>query len=107
MTTAAPTLFDWRAARDSAMSQVADNAGPAFAARAMAYIYRHLKFHGATSGEDLTQACEDAGIVAHDGRAFGPVFKSLLRDGLIERCGTCLRKKGHGTQGGSIYRVRG
>jgi hypothetical protein len=87
------------------MKQVADNAGKPFASAALVFIRDYLRKHGETSGEDLTTACCEAGIKPHDLRAFGSVFMALKKDGIIEVCGTCIRKRGHGTSGGSIYRI--
>ena len=105
MTTVDLPLFV-AAQRDAAIRRVSDHAGPTFKAQAMRYVVGHLKIHGEASGEDITDACKAAGIVPHDDRAFGSVFQSLVRDGLIECAGFCLRKKGHGTAGGRIWRVK-
>src|SRR5690349_469288 len=94
------------AARDKAMSQVEANAGPCFTARALEFVVKQLKKNGEMPGEEITDACVEAGIEPHDARAFGPVFKALIKDNLIERCGSCLRKKGRGTNGGSVYRLK-
>lgn len=99
-------LLEIIAERDKAMAQVAENAGPCFMARALEFVVDYLKANGETPGEDITDACWDAGIEAHDKRAMGPVFKALIKDELIEKCGDCLRKKGHATTGGSIYRLK-
>jgi len=100
------TLPLWIAAeRDKAMRQVEENAGPCFKARAMRFVADYLRKHGETPGEDITDAMWAAGIQAHDRRAMGPVLMQLLRDGIIEKCGTCVRKRGHGTGGGSVYRL--
>ena len=61
----------------------------------------------AISGEELTDHCMRNGIVPHDARAFGAVFQSLARDGLIETVGFCPRAKGHWTAGGRLWRITG
>jgi hypothetical protein len=99
-------LLDMIAARDAALKQVAANAGENFRCRALRFVVAYLREHGERSGEEVTDAVWNAGIEAHDRRAMGPVFVALLRDGLIERCGTCIRKRGHGTAGGSVYRLK-
>jgi hypothetical protein len=104
------TLFDWEAARDQAMAQVEENANEVvkdFSARAAEFILRYLANNGATSGEDLTDACKAAGIRPHDDRAFGPVYFRLSRTHQIEKAGTCIRKRGHGTNGGTIWKLKG
>ncbi len=108
MTTTAPlpNLFDWQAQRDSAMAQVAANAGPCFLSQALRFVPDYLRKRGEASGEEITDACKAAGIVPENtDRAFGVVYKTLLKDKLIFRAGFCMRKKGRGTAGGSVYRV--
>lgn len=111
MTALSPTpLFDWTpprwmAERDSAMAQVEANAGPNFKAEALKFIVKFLRENGDQSGEAISAACIKAGIKPHDSRAFGPVMKALLADKLIVRVGECARTFGHGSRGGSIYRI--
>jgi DNA-binding transcriptional ArsR family regulator len=70
---------------------------------ARAFILSWLRRHGPMSGEDLTDAAMEHGFVPKDGRAFGGIFRSLSRDGLIRCVALCLRSKGHGTAGGRIW----
>lgn len=72
-------------------------------AGASAFILRRLQAMGPQSGESLTNAAKAAGFVAHDDRAFGPVFGSLSRRGQIRCVGYCDRAKGHGTAGGRVW----
>jgi hypothetical protein len=58
---------------------------------------------GPVSGEDLVDRCLAAGIETHDGRAFGVVFSSLNRAGLIRCAGYGIRRKGHGTGGARLW----
>lgn len=75
-------------------------------ARALAFVPKYLREHGEASGEEITDAAKKAGIVPpNTDRAFGAVYKMLLKDKLIERAGFCIRKRGHGCAGGSIYRI--
>lgn len=108
MTTEDATLFDYAQERDRVLAQVAENVGETFLAAAKDFVLRYLE--GRTGheapGEEITDACKSAGIVpARDDRAFGPVYQSLARAGRIKRMGYCLRKKGHGTAGGIIWRL--
>jgi len=57
------------------------------------------------TGEELVDGCQRRGLVPHDGRAFGPVFKELSRRGLIETVGFAMRRKGRGTAGARVWRV--
>lgn len=91
--------------RDEAMALVEKKAGIQFRIDAGAFVLRYLGVHGATSGEDITDACKAAGIVPHNDRAFGPVFMALSRKNFIEKCGTAARRKGHGTSGATIWRL--
>lgn len=58
------------------------------------------------SGEELVDACQARGLVPHDSRAFGPVFGTLARRGQIEAVGFAARRKGHGTSGARMWRVK-
>jgi hypothetical protein len=77
------------------------------AAAARGAILELLADGVARSGEQLVDHCTRAGIVPHDGRAFGPVLKSLAGGGLIEAVGFVTRAKGHGTAGGRLWRITG
>lgn len=100
-----PYLFE----RDDAMARVADKAEdvrPNFRDEATAFVLNYLTRHGRTTGEELTLACKAAGIIPHDDRAFGPVYMTLSRRGLIEKVGTVARTRGHGTSGGNVWRAK-
>lgn len=101
------TLFEYAAqlARDAGMAAVSQNAGEQFRQDAKSFVLDYLRTHGPTAGEDLTDACWKAGIRAHDSRAMGPVFMSLCRKGLIEKAGTAVRRKGHASDGGKIWKL--
>lgn len=106
MTATTLPLMHWAEQQRVAMAQVQANAGPCFTARALRYVPEYLRKHGEASGEEISAACVEAGIKPHDLRAFGPVMKTLLKDQLIQRVGFCIRKRGHGTSGGSVYRLK-
>lgn len=57
------------------------------------------------SGEELVDACQARGLVPHDSRAFGAVFGTLARRGLIEAVGYAPRRKGHGTSGARMWKA--
>lgn len=84
----------------------AQKAGEDFYTRACAFVLSYLGKHPVASGELITDACKLAGIRAHDDRAMGAVYGALSRRGLIEPCGDCPRKKGHGTSGGRLWRLK-
>lgn len=86
--------------------QNADEAQPGFSGAARAFVLNYLSNVGEASGEVITDSAKAFGLVPHDDRAFGGVFLALAKRGLIERAGFCPRRKGHGTQGGSIWRLR-
>jgi hypothetical protein len=69
------------------------------------WVLNHLDRHGPTSGEDLVDGMKSSGMQTHDDRCFGPVFSSLVRDERITQYGMSLRRKGHGTAGGVIWRI--
>lgn len=83
----------------------AQSKDPGFADKAKAAILAHLAAKGQASGEELTDVARAHGAIAHDDRAFGPVFSGLARKGLIRTVGYCLRSKGHGTTGGRIWSI--
>jgi hypothetical protein len=99
-------LFDYATARDAALATVERNAGPTFKDRASECILTYLSTRVWATGEELTDACKAQGIVAHDDRAMGPVLMSLSRRKLIEKCGVAIRKRGHGTSGGNLWRLK-
>ena len=57
------------------------------------------------TGEELVDHCLRLGIVPHDQRAFGSVFRSLSGAGRIVAVGNAERKKGHGTSGARVWRI--
>lgn len=100
-------LIDFTA-RDVAIARPVDKAtknDPMFSDRAKTCILASLAKHGQSSGEFLINECKLAGIRPHDDRAFGGPVQSLLRKGLIKRVAYCMRSKGHGAQGGSVYEL--
>lgn len=77
------------------------------AAGAGMFICGWLSRHGATPGEELVRQATLHGYRPHDARAFGPVFKRLLKAGEIAVLRADLpRARGHGSCGGKLY-VRG
>jgi hypothetical protein len=74
---------------------------------AQRFILGQLDRFGQASGEDLVNACKAHGFRPHEDRAFGPVFATLSRRGLIRCVGYVERAKGNGTAGGRVWtRVR-
>ena len=90
---------------EEGMARVARNAGRDFHEKAFAFILTYLQENRPTPGEDVTDACKDAGIVPHDDRAFGPVYMQLLRERAIESTGEKPRRKGHGAPGCRIWKA--
>lgn len=97
--------FDLPPSRAIAAIDAALNAQ--FPERAKAFVLTHLRRHGATSGEDLTDALLLAGIrpPGGDGRKFGPVYREISQLGLMEAYGDGNRRKGNGTRGATIWRI--
>lgn len=95
--------------RDQAIARVAQHAEETragFLDEARQFVIAYLSEHGATSGEQLTTACKAAGIKVHDDRAFGAVYAGLVRRGVIEKCGSVRRERGHGCAGGNVWGLR-
>jgi hypothetical protein len=78
-----------------------------FAGTARRWVLTHLRRHGPTSGEDLTDGMLAAGIrpPSGDDRNFGSVYAVMARELLIEAYGCGRRRKGNGTFGAVIWRV--
>jgi hypothetical protein len=82
----ATTAFDAEAARQAILDVLASTRRP-------------------MTGEELVDACQRRGIVPHDARAFGPVFRLLANRGQIEAVGFAVRRKGHGTAGARVWSI--
>lgn len=102
------TLELWQAveAGNRAIAQVAEHAGDEFLTKARAHVLLVLE-NGPRTGEQLTDACLAKGIVPDNGdrRSFGPVIRTLSFTKQIEVCGEARRTKGHGSRGGSLWRL--
>ena len=95
---------------ETAMIAVAENSGADF--QWLAYEFcktfaRKWLSKGIprVSSEEMTLACLEAGIRPHDLRAFGAVYKRMVREGILTDKIIVQRRFGHGTSGGSLYRV--
>lgn len=91
--------------RDEALATVERNAGPTFTKRAAEFVVQYLTTHESASGEELTDAAKDAGIIPHSDKAFGAVYMSLSKQGVIEKCGFAQRLKGHRCSGANLWRL--
>lgn len=100
--TAARAMGEEGAKRSLAKAERND---PEFSAKAEKAILDHLRVVGQASGEVLTDVAMAHGARPHDARAFGGVFQSMSRRGLIRTVGFCMRTKGHGTAGGRIWGI--
>jgi len=92
--------------RDAILDRVQTKAGTEFAIRARKFIVSYLLEHGETPGEVLTDAAKLAGIIPDDDRAFGSVYMSLSRSGVIAKTGFCMRRKGNCTAGGNVWGLK-
>lgn len=73
---------------------------------AVTFIVGWLARHGDASGEDLVDAAKEHGHRPHSDRAFGPVFKTILKRQLARVVRSDLpRRRGHATTGGKLWRV--
>lgn len=70
------------------------------------FIVAYLRDNGPTSGEKLVSEASKQ-YKPHDDRAFGTVFLSLSRRGIITKVGHAQRTKGHGTHGALIWTLAG
>ena len=101
-----PSMEAATAARDEALAKVEETA-PTFIDDACSFAIEYLRTapEQQASAEAITDACLTAGIVPRDLRAFGAVYARLRRQGKIIKTGECLRQRGHGTAGGTIWRL--
>lgn len=99
-------MLDAIAAGEAGMAQslgAATRRDPEFANRAEEAILHHLRVVGQCSGEVLTDIARARGAIAPDDRAFGAVYRRLLRARRIVVVGFTARSKGHGSQGAKLY----
>ena len=79
---------------------------PGFSDRLASYFYAVLVARGPQTGEQLTDAAREAGLVPGDARCCGRAFQVLLTIGADIVPGVDVpRRRGHGTAGGRLYRV--
>ena len=103
-----PTLFDDLNAAFAQGVESAERCQDAAESRgwdaegAASFIVAYLAEHGPTAGEVLVTEASKR-FTPHDARAFGGVFLRLSRRGRIRKCGSVLRRKGHGTSGGNVW----
>ena len=69
------------------------------------FVLGYLARHGKASGEAIVDACKAVGLRPGEDRAFGSIFATLSRKGLIRCAGYCERQKGHGTAGGRLWEL--
>lgn len=84
----------------------ADKLQPGFSEGAYTFLCQHIARFNYTehiSCETLVTAAEQAGYKPHDSRAFGSIFRRLLKENRLRRVGFGMRSKGHGAYGASIY----
>lgn len=98
------TLDDAIAAGQVGMAQATDAAekrDPDFRTKAERAMVAHLSTRPDRSawGEDLTDIARAHGCAPKDDRAFGAVFQSLARRGVIRCVEFGVRRKGRGTAG--------
>ncbi len=94
--------------RDEAIAAVEGRANSTqqFSSLAQEFVLAYLREHGPASSETMTDACKESCVTPHDDRAFGGVYMRLARAGLICKVGTCPRRKGHLTSGGTVWGIR-
>ena len=96
-------MTDAREAGHVGAARAVQRCAPDFVARAKKFVIGYLSIRGQAPGEIIVDLCKLDGIVATDDRAFGVVFASLSREGVIRCVGYCNRLKGHSTAGGRVW----
>ena len=74
--------------------------------RAVTLALEVLKEHKVLDAESIVLAIKERGLVPHDDRAFGNVFKMMLARQLCQRVGQTTRRRGRGTSGNWLYELR-
>lgn len=95
-------IFQAAAAGEAAMTACFSKASrldPDFKDKAQKAILAHLNEVKQAPGETLTHVAKQAGAVPHNDKAFGAIFQSMARGGLIRKMGYCPRAHGHGAPG--------
>jgi hypothetical protein len=101
------TIEEARVARDKilqGLEEVCEERDPTWSEQAMAFILKAMVGKSSVTGEDLVDQCKKAGILPPTtDRAFGPIFMSLSKKGVIRRIGFEARRKGHAAPGASMW----
>ena len=102
-----PPLELARKKRDTILIQQEVKNGNGFGMRMREFIASYLKEHGPSSGEAITNAAKEAGVVPPSGedRAYGGSFLSLSKRKVIVKAGYCQRAKGNSCNGGVVWRL--
>lgn len=87
----------------NAAADKAEQQDPEFKVKALEFIVGYIRQQGEATGESATLAAVLAGIKPHDQRAFGPVYQTAIKRGLIRVIGYVPRVRGHGSAGGKLY----
>ena len=73
---------------------------------AVAIALQVLREHGQLDAENIVVEVKERGLVPHDDRAFGAMFRALLNRQLCQRVGQTTRRRGRGTGGNWIYELK-
>ena len=79
--------------------------GSAFVEPAKMFVLRKLRSQFEMTGEEPVNLAKEAGHIPYDDRAFGTVFKQLVKEKLIFCVGFTIRAKGHKTGGARRWRA--
>jgi repressor of nif and glnA expression len=74
--------------------------------RAVIMALEVLKEHGRLDAENVVLEVKARGMVPHDDRAFGAMFKMLIHRQLCQRVGQTTRRRGRGTAGNWLYELQ-
>lgn len=87
-----PSLFDALQARDEGVERVTENAGMSFAAAIHAIVRAYPKGKRFI-GEDVRLDAEAAGVFPHHPNAWGGVFASIVKSGMVKETGRIVQPK--------------
>lgn len=73
---------------------------PGWAEDALLFLREYARRHSKFSPEDVTDKAASFGLTARNLRSWGPVYRSAIREGLIEQTTEPYRRRfGHGSRG--------
>lgn len=84
-----------RAERDEAMARADEHADTQWRIEAERIVFTYAQRHTPFTSDDVMDALDAIGLVAHEPRALGPVMNRAIRSQWIERTGYVQSRRRH------------